>query len=181
MITDYWDNSQPNCWACQSCFRLMPHLACRVQIQSKQYWLEGLLSFSKESVMWLWLILSISCPQYIAGLAARTLCFLWIEDFQFYPYHILLLTSLARGQWSNHDEYGWITHMNPRPDSRLAPRQWETALLCNDVSHWLGAKLRISPESIYDCDISETKNATKCVHVLWGILQINVLDIYFSW
>ena len=28
-----------------------------------------------------------------------------------------------------------------RADSRFAPSQWETALLCNDVSHWLGAKL----------------------------------------
>ena len=28
-----------------------------------------------------------------------------------------------------------------RTDSRFAPRQWETALLCNDVSHWLGANL----------------------------------------
>ena len=28
-----------------------------------------------------------------------------------------------------------------RSDSRLAPSQWETALLCNDVSHWLSASL----------------------------------------
>ena len=28
-----------------------------------------------------------------------------------------------------------------RTDSRLGPGQWETALLCNDVSHWLGANL----------------------------------------
>ena len=28
-----------------------------------------------------------------------------------------------------------------RADSRFAPHQWETALLCNDVSHWLGAGL----------------------------------------
>ena len=28
-----------------------------------------------------------------------------------------------------------------RADSRLAPSQWETALLCNDISHWLGASL----------------------------------------
>ena len=28
-----------------------------------------------------------------------------------------------------------------RVDSRFAPSQWETALLCNDVSHWLGANL----------------------------------------
>ena len=26
-------------------------------------------------------------------------------------------------------------------DSRFSPSQWETALLCNDVSHWLGANL----------------------------------------
>ena len=28
-----------------------------------------------------------------------------------------------------------------RPDSRFAPSQWETALLCNDVSYCLGASL----------------------------------------
>ena len=32
----------------------------------------------------------------------------------------------------------WYKH---RADSRLAPSQWETALLCNDVSYWLGASL----------------------------------------
>ena len=28
-----------------------------------------------------------------------------------------------------------------RDDSRFAPSQWETTLLCKDVSHWLGASL----------------------------------------
>ena len=28
-----------------------------------------------------------------------------------------------------------------RADSMFVPSQWETALLCNDVSHWLGASL----------------------------------------
>ena len=28
-----------------------------------------------------------------------------------------------------------------RADYRFAPSQWETALLCNDVSHWLGTSL----------------------------------------
>ena len=28
-----------------------------------------------------------------------------------------------------------------RTDPRFAPSQWETVLLCNDVSHWLGASL----------------------------------------
>ena len=35
-----------------------------------------------------------------------------------------------------------ISHIH-RADSRLAPSQWETSLLCNDVSHWLGANLCI--------------------------------------
>ena len=29
-----------------------------------------------------------------------------------------------------------------RADSRFAPSQWETVLLCNDVSHWLGTSLK---------------------------------------
>ena len=29
----------------------------------------------------------------------------------------------------------------PRADSRFVPDQWETALLCNGVSHWLGTNL----------------------------------------
>ena len=28
-----------------------------------------------------------------------------------------------------------------RADSRFVPSQWETALLCNDISHWLGTSL----------------------------------------
>ena len=36
------------------------------------------------------------------------------------------------------DEMLWC-HI--RTDSRFAPSQWETALLCNGVSHWLGARL----------------------------------------
>ena len=35
-----------------------------------------------------------------------------------------------------------------RVDSRFVPSQWEMALLCNDVSHWLGANLE-SPLEIY--------------------------------
>ena len=33
------------------------------------------------------------------------------------------------------------THCLCRADSRFAPSQWETALLCNDVSQWLGVNL----------------------------------------
>ena len=37
-----------------------------------------------------------------------------------------------------------ISHIplsDDRADSRFAPSQWETALLCNNVSHWLGPSL----------------------------------------
>ena len=35
----------------------------------------------------------------------------------------------------------WYSMYFNRADSRSAPSQWETALLCNDVSHWLGTEL----------------------------------------
>ena len=43
-----------------------------------------------------------------------------------------------------------------RTDSRFVPSQWETALLCNDVSHWLGANLE-----------SALGKETISVHCLW--------------
>ena len=36
-----------------------------------------------------------------------------------------------------------------RADSRFAPSQWETSLLCNDVSHWLGTSLESSLLLLY--------------------------------
>ena len=36
---------------------------------------------------------------------------------------------------------GWLATTGFRADSRFAPSQWETALPCNDVSHWLVASL----------------------------------------
>ena len=48
-------------------------------------------------------------------------------------------------KWSFYDECCIPNHMSYesyyRADSRFALSQWETALLCNDVSHWLGANL----------------------------------------
>ena len=39
----------------------------------------------------------------------------------------------------SHNFFGMM--LQYRADSRFAPNQWETVLLCNDVSHWLGAGL----------------------------------------
>ena len=37
--------------------------------------------------------------------------------------------------------YLTLTFIQIRADFRFGPSQWETALLCNDVFHWLGASL----------------------------------------
>ena len=45
-------------------------------------------------------------------------------------------------------EYRWYRF---GADSRFAPSQWETALLRNDVSHWLGARLESAMEFMVKC------------------------------
>ena len=46
-------------------------------------------------------------------------------------YHNMMLCIIW--QWQFQDMYH-------RADSRIVPSQWKTALLCNDISHWLGTK-----------------------------------------
>ena len=56
---------------------------------------------------------------------------------------------LSRPQWVKHhtvyplNYYGFVhcCVLESRADFRFAPSQWETALLCNKVSQWLGANL----------------------------------------
>ena len=48
-------------------------------------------------------------------------------------------------------------HATDKADSRFAPCQWETVLLCNDVSHWLGASL--------EWDLCYMLH---CIPCLWG-------------
>ena len=52
------------------------------------------------------------------------------------PFLSPVKTSLAQFQNAGITLGIWF-----RTDSRFAPSQWETTLLCNDVSHWLGASL----------------------------------------
>ena len=43
---------------------------------------------------------------------------------------------------SNHNSCDFYSyHISVSADSRFAPSQWETPLLCNGVSHWLGTSL----------------------------------------
>ena len=43
--------------------------------------------------------------------------------------------------WDTEFNVALNTRLYCRDDSRFAPSQWETPLLCNNVSHWLGASL----------------------------------------
>ena len=54
-------------------------------------------------------------------------------------YHTLIISN--REAFACH-WYHHILYLMPRANSRFAPSQWETALLCNNVSHWLGASLK---------------------------------------
>ena len=51
--------------------------------------------------------------------------------------------------------YSLVCSVYIRADSRFAPSQWETALHCNDVPHWLGASLEsalyMQPSSRTEC------------------------------
>ena len=66
----------------------------------------------------------------------------------------------------------WLCCTLIRADSRFAPSQWETALLCNDVSHWLGASPESAPFDFFwlchqdlldPCDLS-THILLDCLH-----------------
>ena len=61
-----------------------------------------------------------------------------------------------------------------RADSRFAPSQWETALLCNDVSHWLGANLG---SSLYMLLFISTNYFVCCINKTDRIS----LTMYWSW
>ena len=51
----------------------------------------------------------------------------------------------------------WILPLN-RADSKFVPSQWEKALLCNDVFHWLGANPELALIEGYLSTDSVTKN-----------------------
>ena len=68
-----------------------------------------------------------------------------ILKFSFKKMHLKVLCAKWRPfglsvQVLNFFVFHWV-HLILRADSRFAPSQWETLLLCDDVSHWLGASL----------------------------------------
>ena len=51
----------------------------------------------------------------------------------------VVTSYILKSTWCDDKTTSW-THLS-RTDSRFTPSQWETALLCNDVTHWLGTSL----------------------------------------
>ena len=64
----------------------------------------------------------------------------WINPEQYK--HIDHVFSIKGGVTTTDEQSRAANHVHTLwDDSRCASSQWETALLCNDVSHWLGASL----------------------------------------
>ena len=62
-----------------------------------------------------------------------------------------------------------------RADSRFAPSQWETVLLCTDVSHWLGAR-----QNQPWCTLQGHMIVTICITIFRVIRFLNILDIWIK-
>ena len=76
-----------------------------------------------------------------------------IHEVQLQPLIVSSVTGLPQGNWelTNDTLMGWCesqireswyVDIHHRDDSRFATSQWEMALLCNDVTHWLGTNLQ---------------------------------------
>ena len=80
----------------------------------------------------------------------RQQAFIWTNDGQIW---LCIYASLGISElksWTyclkNISLFAEVSMWIYKADYRFAPSQWETALLCNDFSHWLGANL----ESVLD-------------------------------
>ena len=62
---------------------------------------------------------------------------------------------LYMGSCAYHHASSWVGPPAHRADSRFVPSQWETALLCNDVSHWLGTILESALGPCYQIQMSQ--------------------------
>ena len=75
-----------------------------------------------------------------------------------------------------------------RADSRFAPSQWETALLCNDVSHWLGASQESvlsmygALENFWHTVLSQAMQMVYYINTFWWLyLFVYEYVVILSW
>ena len=76
---------------------------------------------------------------------------------------------------SSVDDVSGVMLYDFRADSRFEPSQWETALLCNDVSHWLSAHL---VSALWLCCICRWLLACSDIAVLKYWTTQSLLHIY---
>ena len=101
---------------------------------------------------------------------------------------ILLAPVLIVDHWNPSQMAGWFSELMTWwhqaitwTDSRFAPRQWETALLCNDVSHWRGANLESALHYQIWCwliIIIIPRNIPQCVYVILLLLSNKVSRLH---
>ena len=92
-----------------------------------------------------------------------TLYHVFVVDINwFYPY----LTGWLHLQWDI-----LLSQSQFRTDSRFAPSQWEAALLCNDVSHWLGASQESALQLLNPDEYGETEQ--NYVPISWDKMHLN--------
>ena len=94
---------------------------------------------------WLWWFLKLA---HLEPRVFMDACFVFTCDIRGYPRVFkyvkplinILFARFFMGFRSYQCYLRWRVSVY-RADSAFAPNQWETALLCNDVSHWLDASL----------------------------------------
>ena len=74
---------------------------------------------------------------------------------------------------------GQSTCKYARDDSRFVPNQWETALLCNDVSHWLGASLESALYAIMNSGDSYNRHMSSYQCLL--NVELSSCQFYYQW
>ena len=83
---------------------------------------------------------------------------------------------LGRVSTSDYQHAQWSQLNESKADSRLLPSQWETSLQYNVVSHWLGANLEATLESI-NMSMVPTSNSSN-IHISTGrIWRFSVLAV----
>ena len=106
-------------------------------ISEKMAWNLFLLRPSVHNSL-LWIACHISYA--IVGVFHNAVCSQWCMNWSPWYHPFLLMHRMGSAPNSPLWAFKKLL-LYHRGDSRFAPSQWETALLCNGVSHWLGASL----------------------------------------
>ena len=67
--------------------------------------------------------------------------FVIVDIFYIFTTENSIFVAIYTQEYQSPDVCARVCCTVNRADSRFAPSQWETALLCNAISHWLGASL----------------------------------------